>query len=425
MSKRKMVNNEIIQQVVDLILELVNSFRSTDKIKYEEIGRLFFWDPLDTDVEEEHNLVEQVIDLLQTSNPQISPRLIFIYLICEVVGIIVVNSNSPMTNGEFEKLANERIRNLLNYSSIRMIDIPLVGLEVDGEPVKIGEVTFFPLTKDDRHSDWWKKVINNFSGNPEWEIRTIGRASCPGDWELALNRAENAIKNSLLVLRGLGFPITSNSISQIGVINEFQSWKTRPLRLYKPEETIRIEYSSDTVTRFGPPIQIWRIFDDLLSDVDSDVIDYINQLIIQENQQRLTNMQQKFIAGLRWIGEATKPDTLPARYLKLAIGLEYLIGGKSRKEYLTKRGITATLAERAAFLLGRDQEHRLSIDKKVKKFYRLRSKIVHGESDTINGTDFVEFGSLVRQIALALCQKTSDFKDIDALQRWVFQLRHT
>ncbi len=425
MSKRGKPQTEVEQQVVALTIKLVQFFRSNRIIDFSEIGKLFFKETDDPELEVECRLVWQIIDILQTNNPQISPRLIFSLLISEVVGIIVLNPYDPRTDDEFADMAREKVEALIKYSSKRLVDIPIFSFAVDGPPIKIGKTTFHSVTDEDRSTEWWKKLGFNFSGNPETEVLSYGRVTCPGDWEIALNFAEAAINESLHVLRGIGFPFISENVNQFGVLNEFPVRSSRPIRLHKPLETVRIDSSSTVITRLGPPIRVWRIYTDILNNIEDSVIININQLLDNEKDSTLTVMQLKLISGLRWIGEATKPDTLPARYLKLAIGLEYLIGGESSDKNLATRGITATLAERAAFLIGKDQEHRLSIHKEVRKYYGLRSEIVHVKSDTITGTDFVEFGSMVRQIALALCQKTSDFKDIDALQRWVFQLRYT
>ena len=158
--------------------------------------------------------------------------------------------------------------------------------------------------------------------------------------------------------------------------------------------------------------------------IDGSVITILDKLLSKDGDTTITEMQRKFLSGLRWIGEGTKPDTLAARYLKISTALEYLIGGESSIEYLTTRGITATLAERAAFLIGKDKDQRISIDRAVKKYYGLRSKIVHGNRDAVDQSDFLEFGLLVRQIALTLCQKVSSFSGVDDLQKWVIEQRY-
>jgi hypothetical protein len=217
--------------------------------------------------------------------------------------------------------------------------------------------------------------------------------------------------------------LTVDDLCQIGVLNEFPTWRNQAIQLHEPVETVKIEHSPKVITPLGSSIRIWRLHTDLHKDVEEEII-IINNILSRDNISSLNKMQRKVLSALRWIGEATKPDALSARYIKLSTALEFLIGGEPENEYLSTRGITATLAERAAFLIGKDLDDRLNIDKKVKYYYRIRSKIVHGAQDTIDGPDFERFGSLVRKISLALCQKLSDLNNIDDLQKWVNQKRY-
>jgi len=425
MSRRVKSQTEVEQQVVDLVMQLIHELRSTRKITFNEMGRLYYKNVDDPDLTVERTLVQQIILLLRNNNHQISRRLIFSSLIGEVVGIVVFNYYSPILDDELEGMAREKVKALLEYSSTRDIDIPLTCLRVEGTPVRIGKVTFHAVTDEDKITEWWQKVKLNYAGDSETEVFSFGRVSSPGDWEISLDFAQAVVYETLLILRGIGFPFISDDVNQFGVVNEFPVWPNRPFRLHKALETIRIEGSSGVVTRIGPPIRIWRLNNDLLKDVDESIIENLNHLLIADNDLGLTKMQKKFLNGVRWIGEATKPDALPARYLKLATALEYLVGGEPNEEHLTTRGITATLAERTAFLIGKDQDHRLSIDREVRKYYGIRSEIVHGDRDEIDGTEFAKFGSLVRLIVFALCQKLSYFKNVNDLQKWVTRLRYS
>jgi len=87
------------------------------------------------------------------------------------------------------------------------------------------------------------------------------------------------------------------------------------------------------------------------------------------------------------------------------------------------------LAERAAFLVGKDLNNRLEIDEKVRAYYGKRSKIVHeGQADG-SLADLDDFGVLVRQIALALLEKLSKegnkLSSVDELETWVKSRRYT
>ena len=252
---RKLPQIEIEQHVVELIMKLVHVFRATKKIDFSEISRLFF-EVEYQNLKEERRLVWEVINTLRTENPQISPRLIFSSLINEVVGIVVFNPYNSITDDTLADMARKKVKSLLNYSSLREIDIPIVSLQVDGLPVKIGKVTFHPISDTDRGSEWWEKIKLNYSGNSDFEIVSYGRITSPGDWEIALDYAEESIQDALLIIRGIGFHFVSQEINQFGVINEFPVWPNQPYRLNRPKESERLEHSSNVITRLGPPIRV-------------------------------------------------------------------------------------------------------------------------------------------------------------------------
>ena len=412
------------QIVLDLVMQLTQCLQSIEKISFNEIFKLFYECDYPA-LKEERKLVQEIIDILRRSNSQISPRQIFNFLINDVVGIVIVNPEKSITNQELSELAGEKIRLLLRYSSIREIDIPIMFLRVEDTPVKIGLVTFYSISEEEKNSEWWQKVKLNYSGNPDLDVLSFGRIVAPGDWELSLDYAENKLRETLLIIRAIGLPFTNNPKNQFGMLNEFSASNNKPFLLHKPNETTRIDGTSEVVTRLGPLIGVYGLKTDLFKSVDENILLLLNQLLTIDNRSLLTDMQVKYISGLIWLGESTKPDKLTFRYLKLSTALEHFIGGESGNEYLSTRGVTATLAERAAFLLGIDPAHRHSIDHKVKHFYGLRSKIVHGNRDVIDETDFSDFGNLVRQIAFALSGNLISFNTVDTLQEWILRMRYS
>lgn len=408
--------NEIIEKVVNLNLTLIQSLRSTPKLKFEEISRLFYRESLYPGIEQEQKIVRQIIDLIQVQNPQISKRLIFSTLISETVGYVIFNPYDVTSDSEYAEKTREQAQKLLEYSSSREIDIPLVNLEIDGQPFKIGNVTLLPITDEVRKSEWWEKVKANYPERLEYQIHSFGRVSCQGDSEIAREYAISTIDETLQIIRGLGFPFVNDDLNQVGVLNEFPTWKNIPLWSHLISETYRLDNTSGVVTRLGPKMRTWRLYSDIIANIDGSIIEKTS--VLMSNQLNLSDMQRKLIFGLRWIGEAIKPDILPSKYLKLATALEYLIGGEPR-------GVTASLAERAAFLVSDNLDERLKTDKAARDYYNLRSKLIHGSSTEITFNDFKNLGELVRRIAIALYQKESNFADIRQFQEWVNMKRYS
>ncbi len=414
MSNKGPRQDNVEQKVVDHLLGLIRSLRSTRKLSYNGIGSLISRTDI-PDLKDEQEIVLRIIEILQSTNDQISSRLIFSSLIDEIVGHVIFNYDKKIEESYLTSLAREKIQKLIQYRSNREIDVPLEFFEVDGDPFHIGHVAFYPISHDDREGEWWQSVKHSCLGKPDLDVLSFARVMAPGDWELALDYAESTVREALLLLRGVGFPLTEEEVNQFGTISEFSTWMNLPFRLHKANEAIRIEHSSSVVTRLGPHVRIYRLNTDLLKDVNPEILSTLNCLLVKPRPS-LTKIEHKFIGGLRWLGEATKPDALPARFLKLSTALEFLIGGE---ENIPTRGITATLAERAAFLIGYDKDSRLLIDSDVRKYYRLRSMIVHGNDAKIDGRNFVEFGKLVRKTAFALGRNLLSFKTLDEMQEWI------
>jgi hypothetical protein len=87
------------------------------------------------------------------------------------------------------------------------------------------------------------------------------------------------------------------------------------------------------------------------------------------------------------------------------------------------------LAERAAFIAGKDLDDRQKIDKDIRKYYGMRSKIAHGTKIDIELGDINKFGELARSVALALLEKLdelgSNLSTVEKLESWVKTQRYT
>ena len=141
-------------------------------------------------------------------------------------------------------------------------------------------------------------------------------------------------------------------------------------------------------------------------------------------------MENKLLNSIHWLAESTKPDTNNSKFAKISFALETLIGGEPKDdEELKARGITAMLAERAAFIAGRDLNDRLAIDRDIRTYYGKRSNIFHGGEGDVSLDEIDRFGELVRRLALALLEKLDELKDVisdvESLGRWVREQKYT
>jgi hypothetical protein len=195
MSKRVKSQIDIQQEIIGPFMALIHVLRSTHKIKYNEIGRLLS-ESDSSDLEVERKLVYEITSKVRKQNPQVSARIIFDLLIESVAGIVVFNPDNPISDDKIADMAREKIIQLLGYSAQREIDIPIVNLKVDGPPTRFGKVIFHPISNADQRSDWWEKIRLSYLGKPESEVLSYGRVVSTGDWEIALNYAEKALRKT-------------------------------------------------------------------------------------------------------------------------------------------------------------------------------------------------------------------------------------
>ncbi len=179
------------------------------------------------------------------------------------------------------------------------------------------------------------------------------------------------------------------------------------------------------LTGFGN--SVIQIQKDIVSKLTTKQWTRINNLLINIAP---TEIKQKLLNCIHWLSEATKYDSNNSKFMKICIALEALLGGESKKDdRLTIRGITASLAERSAFIYGTDLNTRLNIDEQIRQSYKKRSAIVHGMKEQISDEAVKNFGQLVRSLALKMLElielSNGTLKDIDDLEDWVRQQRYT
>lgn len=97
-------------------------------------------------------------------------------------------------------------------------------------------------------------------------------------------------------------------------------------------------------------------------------------LLISSNSADLDAARIK--SAIKWDFESSldELDNPSLSLLQMCIGLEALLGDMRYEE-----GVTRTLSDRYAYLLGKNTEERNDIKAKFKKLYTTRSNIVHGK----------------------------------------------
>jgi hypothetical protein len=416
-----------INRCREITLEILDNLLKHEGIKQEDLWKLHGDTQDDETFEIERSLLKALIDLLINANPNMISKQVILTRI--LYGIIWPILHTPGAKDEILKRLDQYLFELISYVATRVIDIPITNIYVGPEPFKFGQIVFYPINEEDKieeNESWWSKISSIVGSHyVNLQITSYVRVNSAGDIDSSISNAVKLVDDYLLILRALCYPfVEGDTIPQIDTINNYSNKYALPLRLNELVENHKIEFPSTEVTRTGAPIYALNLHRDLLINIDKEILGNIIDFLEKESINPSNKMKKKFISGLRWTGEATKPDILSARFTKLAVALESFIGGDSNVAYLSTRGITATLAERAAFLIGGSIEEKLAIHKKVAALYGKRSKIVHGSSDDLEFKDLKEFSEIIRLVIFSYFNKLDDFNSIDDFQRWILNQRY-
>lgn len=409
-------------QIIDDIASLYAELLSREIKESRDLWFLHSERILDTSDEEPRARMRRVIDILKSVNSgMISERLVLDKLLYGPVSTGLWFSRSY---DELSDEVEEVIDKLAMYEAMREVDVPLVNIRVGSEPRSFGLATFYAIQTSDRNDSWWDRIVSYAGTSAETDVVAFARVECPGDLQTAVDYAGWAVDQTLLMIRAIGLQVVSSPQLQFGVLNDYPVWQSRPYRPHQPEENIKFEYASSMVEVLGPPIAPYDIDGDILGSIDESAVYQLQALMDSDLRQPSSEMKSKFFTGLRWLGEATKPDTAAAKFTKLSFALEALVGGDTGEPYLTSRGITAALAERGSFIAGATPSDRFEIHRSITGHYSKRSDIVHGRLDEVQDVDLASFSSLIRAIAWSLLALIDEFNNVDDLQKWVLDHRY-
>lgn len=315
---------------------------------------------------------------------------------------------------EAEHLNNPSLVDGTKRHLYKPVDTPIANLWLEGEPAELGKVTFMGITEEELKQ--WKK--RGFWGQSSPDFRVVARVRAPGDQLKALSYARTQVNQALDVLRAFCFPFGRYSESwRIGLLGDIIASTATPMRINNRKFVTQVS---------GYGIAGNELRKHILSKLEQPQWNLINKLILKK---RPNKMEKKLLTSVHWLAESTKPDTNTSKFAKISFALETLLGGEPEDKDLKARGITAMLAERAAFIAGTDLDDRRAIDKDVRKYYGIRGNIVHGGERDVSLDDIDNFGQLVRRFSLAMLEKLDklghEISDIHKLENWVKDQRYT
>jgi hypothetical protein len=366
-------------------------------------------------------LFETVAEGVKKLNPEmlseheIKHQLMYHFLQKQTIN---VTQAEHLYNQDLINEAKTFLGKLIEFKAWQDIDFLIANLHHEGEAAKLGRVTFMTSTKEEL--GLWKEKASLFWPEEASNVQVIARVRAPGDFKKAISYAREQVDLALDILRAFCFPFGRYSDTwRVGVVGDLSvAWSYTPMRINNKEFP----------TRIGASLAQIELKKDILSKLEQPQWALIEKLVLKTEDSR-NNMETKLLDGIHWLSESTKPDTNNSKFAKISFSLETLIGGEPKDEDLKVRGITAMLAERAAFIAGKNLNDRLAIDKDIRTYYGMRSNIVHGGEGEVSLDNIDGFGQLVRRVALALLEKldelANELSNVEKLENWVKKQKYT
>lgn len=144
----------------------------------------------------------------------------------------------------------------------------------------------------------------------------------------------------------------------------------------------------------------------------------------KHSAKNFSKMEARLLNASIAIGESALSKNIKNSIIYTSMAFEILFSFDEGS--LFQKSIGDRLADTFAFIVAKDKEARLNIIKSVKKFYRLRSALVHGGDKNMN-TDYVVFNSLLSAVIRELLnnEKYKNIKKIDDLYSMVREAQNS
>ena len=170
----------------------------------------------------------------------------------------------------------------------------------------------------------------------------------------------------------------------------------------------------------------------ILTLTDTPIMSRIWDIMTKYMQGKATQLELNLINAIRWVGMANNDDSNVTKHVQYVFALEALLTHRKRNELITP-GIAQKLAESAAFIIGEvadttkitKKDFRKKIFHDVKLMYDIRSKIAHGNDNTVSSHEIIRARKIIYSLILAILQNENilNFQSMNELDNWISDLR--
>lgn len=330
-----------------------------------------------------------------------------------------------------KKLLEDLINSLLSYDQEWIVLVPLSGLEVGLDSIKLGKITIFKMTqqKTEEFLTQFDKITLATKSTTEAKQEMIQMShnifeSLLGDAcakfhaiaepERARERAEEETRRVLDILRYcIPFLYTSNLRVNLSLKGE----RNRQLR-WTPIVSCDKKSASLRSRVIGPiaPFELNNKNIDKMKKIG--VFELFN--VLAKRKQQLSNFEEALLRSIHWFSNHLDQYEIENQFLNLVTCLETLLTPRDNDP------ISTAIAEGIAILLitssdNRDDmiKRRMDIKSRVKELYGKRSGISHGGSKQIFESEVRELRMIAKILIIEMIRRKDEFRSQKELLSWI------
>lgn len=400
-------NKMAIDQLVERLVGIVNQIRSRGVDRLALLQDNSVWYRL---FKPQWNELLDVRLAIERLNPEaVDHRVIQI----EVHGPVTTAASAALFDEpKFRSEIRDEIEGLVNYHDRHEIHLQLVNL-ITRTSLSFGDIEIHPISNTGdttEHDLKYSSPVRSPDPTPIYAYARVPEA--PGYGSMAEVNAIKATEDVLRLIRAMGLPsLWQPRVKQFGIEGR-SAGSTWVIARRRPGQW------DSAVNPTLMDAYVW---------LPHILLNYSVEQIarLEEIYQRRTPspIEEKVLGAHYWLGDATFPGSNEEKYTKLTLAFEAAIGGEAKK--FTEIGVTEMLAERTAFLLGKDQTTRMTWHRVVKDLYAVRSRILHGDRSPVDDSTLTRWAFLVWNVVLEMLRRSTRFKTMDDLVDWVRQQRYS
>lgn len=339
--------------------------------------------------------------------------------------MILVYSPKEPNRRDIQQAVDNLVEELSQHKETWKVIVPVENLELGVPELKVGHVTFRPHQATGELMSFVAKEPEVSQKDFQF-VKAYAVVDEDGELGKAFQKGVDDVEMALNALRLWSSPLRrrrgKRRVPTVPRVMGDTPYRSRtiyavPKRDNRPKQGETLDAATHEMAAIPIPrlidesrLALWRRFGfERLSNILAD--------------RNLTEYEKRIRRAIRWMGEARLTANLEDAFVKNSIALESLLlgpGGQLSDPRASIGSITSQLAERAAFLLGRNGEEREKIVKDIRRLYSLRSKIVH-RAGNVNEADLTLWELYIGQCLMAVL--TFEFRDIDSLRKWVNRLK--